>query len=432
MRRSKSVVRATRLRSLAPRIAMATFAAVTSLFAANALLAHDFWIVPNAFWVAPGSVIDVRGQTGMSFPASVSAVAPARVVEAKAMTAQGSEPLGGFTQAGTSLLVSHRPRREGQHVIALALAGRVTRQSAEGFSRYLELEGASNLVALYSRQGLLPKDSISMRSTKFAKTIVEVGSRGARAFSTPAGHPLEIVPLTDPAAWQSGAQASFRVLFRGAPLPNAHVHAAPQRAAGDSTPDMSLTSDARGSVRVTLDHNGLWNVRTAHTVPSTPGSGADWDVYWATFVFRAGPQQGTVVFPAHPPTNDSAAVAATVASYHRALAAGDSAAALSLLAPDAVILESGGLETREEYRGHHLPGDIAFSRAVPSTSGATRVVVSGDIAWATTTSVTVGQYNGRAINSAGAELMVLSRSPAVAGGAWRIRAIHWSSRRRTP
>lgn len=66
------------------------------------------------------------------------------------------------------------------------------------------------------------------------------------------------------------------------------------------------------------------------------------------------------------PANDSAAVAAMVHEYHQALASGDSTAAMALLATDAVILESGGIETREEYRSHHLQSDIAFARAVTS------------------------------------------------------------------
>ena len=37
-----------------------------------------------------------------------------------------------------------------------------------------------------------------------------------------------------------------------------------------------------------------------------------------------------------------------------------------------------------------------------------------------------GQFNGRAVNSTGAELMVLTKS----GAGWLIRAIHWSSRNR--
>lgn len=113
-------------------------------------------------------------------------------------------------------------------------------------------------------------------------------------------------------------------------------------------------------------------------------------------------------------------------AFHRALATGDSAAALSLLAPDAVILESGGTETRAEYRSHHLPGDIAFARAVASRRGPMRVRVLGDAAWATSTSTTAGEFRGRVINSAGAALMVPTRTPQ----GWRISAVHWSSRAR--
>ena len=124
--------------------------------------------------------------------------------------------------------------------------------------------------------------------------------------------------------------------------------------------------------------------------------------------------------------NDSAAVADVVTKYHAALAAGDSTAALALLAEDAVILETGGIETRAEYRSHHLPGDITFAKAVQSQRGPVHVRIRGDVAWTSSTSTTTGEMNGRAINSAGAELMVLVKTAA----GWKIAAIHWSSRAR--
>ncbi len=122
--------------------------------------------------------------------------------------------------------------------------------------------------------------------------------------------------------------------------------------------------------------------------------------------------------------SDSADVAQVVAAFHAALAAGDGAAALRLLAPDAIIQESGGVESRADYESHHLSGDIEFARAVPSTRSALRVVTDGNVAWISSTSVTKGTFRTRAINSVGAELMILSRT----SGTWRIRAIHWSSR----
>lgn len=126
------------------------------------------------------------------------------------------------------------------------------------------------------------------------------------------------------------------------------------------------------------------------------------------------------------PVADSTAVAQTVQAYHQALARGDSAMAIRLLSPDAVILESGGSEDRADYRAHHLPADIQFAQAVPGQRGAIRVTVVGDVAWASSTSITQGTFRERAVNSAGAELMVLTRTPE----GWRIRAIHWSSRSR--
>ncbi|HVH13487.1 MAG TPA: nuclear transport factor 2 family protein [Longimicrobium sp.] len=128
----------------------------------------------------------------------------------------------------------------------------------------------------------------------------------------------------------------------------------------------------------------------------------------------------------HAASADSADAAATVERFHRALATADSAGALALLTPDVVILESGGVEDRAEYRSHHLSSDIEFARAVPSRRGAMTVRVRGDVAWAASTSTTEGTFRGRAINSSGAELMVLVRTPE----GWRIAAIHWSSRNR--
>lgn len=123
---------------------------------------------------------------------------------------------------------------------------------------------------------------------------------------------------------------------------------------------------------------------------------------------------------------DSVAVLQVVEQYSAALTAADSANALSLLTPDAVVLESGGMETRDEYRSHHLPADIAFSSGVPSQRTVRRVQVKGDMAWVASTSTSQGEYRGRSVNSTGAELMVLTRTP----NGWRISAIHWSSRAR--
>jgi ketosteroid isomerase-like protein len=128
------------------------------------------------------------------------------------------------------------------------------------------------------------------------------------------------------------------------------------------------------------------------------------------------------------PDADSAAVAQVVERFHAAIATGDSAAVAALLAPDAMILESGDLETRAAYLRGHLAADIAFARAVRSTRSVVKLARRGDAAWVASTSRATGSFENRPVDSEGAELMVLARSTQ----GWRIAAIHWSSHRHRP
>lgn len=117
-------------------------------------------------------------------------------------------------------------------------------------------------------------------------------------------------------------------------------------------------------------------------------------------------------------------VVAVVDAFHASLASGDSTTALSLLADDVVVLESGGVEDKDHYRSGHLAGDMRFAAAVPREREAVRVTVTGDVAWAWSTNRATGRMGDREIDSNGAELVVLTR----VDDKWRIRAIHWSSR----
>jgi ketosteroid isomerase-like protein len=126
-------------------------------------------------------------------------------------------------------------------------------------------------------------------------------------------------------------------------------------------------------------------------------------------------------------TDESATVASTVEAFHHALATGNATAAMKLMAPDAVILESGFVETRAEYESHHLPEDIKFAQAVPSKSSDVRVQIDGNTAWLTSRSKTEGSFEGKPVNSVGVELVVLTKTSA----GWLIRAIHWSSHKVT-
>lgn len=135
---------------------------------------------------------------------------------------------------------------------------------------------------------------------------------------------------------------------------------------------------------------------------------------------------GSTSAPPVAAASDTAAVRAVAARFHEALAAGDSSAVADLLAPDAVVLESGGTETREEYLSHHFHSDAAFLGAVAREPDGMQWYLAGESAWAASTSRLHGRYRDRDVDVNSAELLVLRRTES----GWRIAAVHWSSRSR--
>ncbi len=116
--------------------------------------------------------------------------------------------------------------------------------------------------------------------------------------------------------------------------------------------------------------------------------------------------------------------AAAVDAFHAALDRGDTRAAASLLADDALIFESGGAErSKAEYAGHHLTADAEFSRAVSSVVTRRAGSSIGGIAWIASEGRTTGTYKGKALDLITTETMILRRI----GSVWKITHIHWSS-----
>jgi uncharacterized protein (TIGR02246 family) len=125
---------------------------------------------------------------------------------------------------------------------------------------------------------------------------------------------------------------------------------------------------------------------------------------------------------------DSAGAVAAVEQFNAALAAADSARAMTLLADDVLVLESGAVQTRAEYLAHHLGADMKASQGSKEQWTVLKVSVIGDAAYVVSKKVSPPTGAQGSAGSESAELMVLSKTQS----GWKIRAVHWSSRRRRP
>lgn len=120
---------------------------------------------------------------------------------------------------------------------------------------------------------------------------------------------------------------------------------------------------------------------------------------------------------------DTASAGAVLDAFHKAMVSGDSKRVMSLLAPDALVVEAGTVQTRSEYESEHLAEDIAFARALPGNQTSRKIQEVGEAAWVTSTFRVTGRFRDHAIDNRAAETAVLTRTV----GGWRIRTLHWSS-----
>ena len=274
-------------RSLRPVVIALTV--VVALFAGVPWLeAHDFWLVPGAFPFADGADVEVLGQTGTKFPTSTTAVPANRVARAVIISTDGAAVISDFSVRGTSLVLRSRPTTPGQRIVAADLVPRSARQTPAAFLAYLRLEGAPDAAARIDRDGLLKGgDTLTRTDVKYAKTLVDVGARGARVYTRESGQVLEFVPQQDAATLVAADTLRLRLLFRGQPVSGIIVAAgrAPRDSADKVEPDLHLAADASGVVLLPITMTGLWNVRAIHVLQVAPGA---WETHWATLVVRVG------------------------------------------------------------------------------------------------------------------------------------------------
>ena len=103
---------------------------------------------------------------------------------------------------------------------------------------------------------------------------------------------------------------------------------------------------------------------------------------------------------------------------------GDPKAAMAMIAPDAMFIESGRIETRQQYEESHLPADINFEKQMTGKRSPWQITVNGDTAWGIASTEYQGVFDGRDLAFVSRQLAVVTRGE---DGKWLIRSIHWSS-----
>lgn len=281
------------------RVARTVIAWGLLFVAAAPLRAHNTWLVPSTYSTKQPTTVRLAFVTTEHFPTSEYKTSPPRVAEWVARLGPEKKLIRDYRLEQLELVARLRLEREGVHVIAAMLHPRFIEFEGDYFDQYLADERAAAALAARKKAAESNKPG-RMYYTKLVKTFIEVGNRPMPDYKTPIGHPLEIIPLSNPCRWRTGDQVTVRVLCEGKPGANirvssGHEHMTVHRHRKSESHDYveNVVTNAAGEATLKLSRPGQWFFRTHFIRPIEDADKrngdqpqADWISFWASITFR--------------------------------------------------------------------------------------------------------------------------------------------------
>lgn len=242
--------------------------------------AHDTWLIPDQFNVAPKSTITLDMTSGMEFPKLDAGPKPERVKSASCRLAGKSFEITDKSAAPNSLQFKADLANEGVATFWVKLPPRVIELTPDQVKEYLDEVDAPE--ALRQEWAGMKEPRWRESYTKHPKTFARVGQPPSdRSWAEPVGMFLEIVPEKDPTALKAGDDFPVRVLKGGAPFPDFSLNAV---SAGEPKGETRKT-DSNGRVTFRLNKNGRWLLRGTDIRKSTQPD-TDWESDFTTLTLE--------------------------------------------------------------------------------------------------------------------------------------------------
>lgn len=255
---------------------------------ATLAVAHDLFLKPDAFFVAPHGTARLTALNG-TFSTSEGTVASDRLLDLAIVSPDGRTKgdAGAWRAEGKASRWTARVGTAGTYVFGASLRPRLIKLNGAEFNAYLADDGLPDILAARTAAGELAKGATE-RYAKHVKALVQVGDARTASFGAVLGYPAELVPLTNPYVAVRGARTlRVRALVDGAPIANQVVLAGGRTASGGRLKEQSVRTDASGEAIIRLATAGVWYVKFIRMarVPAAAHDSVDYESKWATLTF---------------------------------------------------------------------------------------------------------------------------------------------------
>jgi uncharacterized GH25 family protein len=265
-----------------------TFAIALALLLAVAatLAAHDLFVKPASFFLAPNSASQAYVVNG-TFTRSENAVTFDRVRDVSVVGPAGRAhaDAAAWSDKGDTSVLRFTTGAAGTYVLGVSTLPRVLRLEAKDFNAYLASDGVPDVLAARRKEGELTK-AVRERYHKHVKTLVQVGDVRSEHYATALGYPAELVPLENPYTLKRGAMLRLKALVDGQPVTNQYVVTGGRSPAGARLTSAGLRTDSAGVVHLPLRAAGHWYVKFIHMAKVPGDTAADYESKWASLTFQ--------------------------------------------------------------------------------------------------------------------------------------------------
>ena len=248
-------------------------------------LAHETWLLPRSFIVAPGESAEMEMSSGMGFPDPGSGVDQTRIIEAVVLqhgerqslvpsrALPGALELTAVPEAGLACAwVQVRPR-----VLEI--------EEADSVEHYLDEIGAPASV----REAWAEGDGEWRESYgKVARTYLRAESpeqpsppSSSACWATKTSARFDVLPMTDPTSLAAGDELQLQVFFDGAPLAGQAIGFVREGEA----PRALTRSDSEGRLSLAIEGPGRHMIYATQLRPAE-GDDYNWESDFITLTFE--------------------------------------------------------------------------------------------------------------------------------------------------
>lgn len=259
--------------------------ALSFVMAAAPVAAHDFWIQPQVFSVAPSAPLGVTFLVGHGVNRQRWANGPDRIVQIVDISQNTrTDQRSGLRMDGRFDLIT-RLATPGLHILAMQTVPSYSDLPAIRFNDFAKEEGLLPAIAARARAGTNDKPGRE-RYSRRGKALIQVGTPNARnqaLVTRPIGLTLEIVPERNPYTLGTSRKLPVRVLYRGRRLANATVKFTDL--AQDAKPLAIAITDRAGRAVFNVPATGRYLLNVIWTEPVKGDANAEFETTFSSLTF---------------------------------------------------------------------------------------------------------------------------------------------------